>query len=113
MHELSVTRSVIAIVSEKAAGQRVTRIRLEIGRLSAILPEAVRFCFDVCARGTLLEGAALEIIEIPGQGRCSECGSESSMARPFGRCPLCANGVLRPFSGEELNVKEMEVEPCV
>lgn len=112
MHELSITRSVVAIVSERAAGQRVTRVRLEIGRLSSVMPEAVRFCFDVCARGTALEGAALEIIEILGRGRCSECGGESSMVVRAGRCPECAHGTLQPFSGEELNIKEMEVESC-
>ena len=79
MHELSITRSVVAIVSEHAAGQRVMRVRLEIGRLSSVMPEAIRFCFDVCARGTALEGAELEIVEL---------------------------------AGEELNIKEMEVESC-
>lgn len=111
MHELSITRSVVAIVSEHAAGRRVMRVRLEIGRLSAVMPDAVRFCFDVCARGTSLEGAALEIDEIAGRGRCSDCGEESSMSSAAGRCPGCP-GMLRPVAGEELNIKEMEVESC-
>jgi hydrogenase nickel incorporation protein HypA/HybF len=88
------------------------RVRLEIGRLSSVMPEAVRFCFDVCARGTPLEGAALEIVEIAGRGRCNECGDERSMSVPAGRCPECAKGTLRPIAGEELNIKEMEVESC-
>jgi hydrogenase nickel incorporation protein HypA/HybF len=112
MHELSITRSVVAIVSEHAAGQRVTRVRLEIGRLSSVMPEAIRFCFDVCARGTPLEGAALEIVEIAGRGRCSDCGEERSMSVPAGRCPECSIGTLRPIAGQELNIKEMELESC-
>ena len=79
MHELSITRNVVAIVSERAVGQRVTRVRLEIGRLSAVVPDSIRFCFDICAQGTPLEGAELEIVESPGQ---------------------------------ELLIKEMEVEEC-
>ena len=67
MHELSITRNVVAIVSERAAGQRVTRVRLEIGRLSAVVPDSIRFCFDICAQGTPLEGAELEIVESAGQ----------------------------------------------
>ena len=67
MHELSITRNVVAIVSERAEGQRVTRVRLEIGRLSAVVPDSIRFCFDICAQGTPLEGAELEIIESAGQ----------------------------------------------
>ncbi len=79
MHELSITRNVVAIVSERAEGQRVTRVRLEIGRLSAVVPDSIRFCFDICAQGTPLAGAELEIIESAGQ---------------------------------ELLIKEMEVEEC-
>jgi hydrogenase nickel incorporation protein HypA/HybF len=67
VHELSITRNVVAIVSERAEGQRVTRVRLEIGRLSAVVPDSIRFCFDICAQGTPLEGAELEIIESAGQ----------------------------------------------
>ena len=67
MHELSITRNVVAIVTERAQGQRVTRVRLEIGRLSAVVPDSIRFCFDICAQGTPLEGAELEIIESAGQ----------------------------------------------
>ncbi len=112
MHELSITRSVVAIVSERAVGQRVTRVRLEIGRLSAIVPDAIRFCFDICAQGTPAQGATLEIIEIPGVGRCDACGSEASLVVPAGRCVACGAGRLKVLSGEELNIKEMEVEAC-
>lgn len=66
MHELGITRNIIAIVSEQAGEQRVIRIRLAIGRLSAVMPEAIRFCFDVCAQNTPLEGALLEIDQPPG-----------------------------------------------
>jgi hydrogenase nickel incorporation protein HypA/HybF len=66
MHELGITRNIVAIVSEQAGEQRVIRIRLTIGKLSAIMPDAIRFCFDVCAKNTPLEGALLEIDQPPG-----------------------------------------------
>lgn len=112
MHELSITRNVIAIVSEHAGGQRVRRVRLEIGRLSAVLPDAVRFCFDICAQGTPVEGATLEIVQTPGRGRCSECGGEVALDIPVGSCPSCGATSLRVIAGEELKIKEMEVESC-
>jgi len=112
MHELSITRSVVAIVSERAAGQRVTRVRLEIGALSAIVPEAIRFCFDICAQGTAAEGATLEIVEIPGRGRCDACGSEMALTVLAGRCPGCASARLRVVAGDEMKIKEMELESC-
>lgn len=112
MHELSITRNVVAIVSERAAGQRVTRIRLEIGRLSAIMPDAIRFCFSVCAENTAAAGAALEIDEIAGLGACNHCGKNVEMLMLVGRCPICGEPGLRLIAGQEMKIKEMEVEPC-
>jgi hydrogenase nickel incorporation protein HypA/HybF len=112
MHELSITRNVVAIVAERAAGQRVTRVRLQIGCLSAVLPDAIRFCFDICAADTPLAGARLEIDEIGGRGRCDDCGAETALSIPAGRCPACGAAGLRLIAGQELNIKEMEVESC-
>jgi hydrogenase nickel incorporation protein HypA/HybF len=67
MHELSIANSIVEICAGRAGDARVTRVRLEIGQLAAVMPDAVRFCFDVCAKDTVLEGAALEIFETAGQ----------------------------------------------
>jgi hydrogenase nickel incorporation protein HypA/HybF len=66
MHELGISRNIVAIVSEAAKGRAVRRVTLEIGRHSGVMPHAVRFSFDVVAHGTVLEGAELEIRETPG-----------------------------------------------
>jgi hydrogenase nickel incorporation protein HypA/HybF len=108
MHELGITQEVVAIVSERTKGARVSRVVLEIGKLSAVLPDAVRFCFDLCCQGTGLEGAELEIREIPGRARCRSCDAEVLLDRPFGRCE-CGNTDLEWLTGEELIVKEVEV----
>ena len=112
MHELSITRSVVAIVAEQAGGRAVTRVQLEIGQLSAVMPDAIRFCFDACTQGTPLAGARLEIIEIAGRGRCQDCGEEAPMQAPFGRCTVCGSGRLAVCAGEELNIREMELATC-
>ena len=66
------------------------RVRLRVGRLSGVVPDAVRFCFDLVTEGTLAEGAALEIEEPAGRGACRTCG------RPTSTCatgaPLCECG---------------------
>ncbi len=107
MHELGITRSVIAICTAHARGARVRRVTLEIGKLSAIMPDAVRFCFDICAKGTVVEGAELEIIEVPGLALCRTCGQEIHLTQPFGRC-ACGGSDLAQIKGHELKVKEME-----
>lgn len=112
MHELSITRNVVAIVSERALGQRVIRVRLEIGQLSAIMPDAIRFCFDLCAKDTVAEGAALEIDEIPGRGHCGDCDVNVALSAPIGRCPQCGSLSLRLVGGQEMMIKEMEMASC-
>ncbi|MGE5655606.1 MAG: hydrogenase maturation nickel metallochaperone HypA [Actinomycetota bacterium] len=108
MHELGITQNIVAIATEHAQGHRVKSITLEIGQLSAIMPDAVRFCFDVCSQGTLLEGALLDIIEIPGKGKCRHCGTEVALDFPFGICE-CGSTQLDLISGQELKIKEMEI----
>lgn len=108
MHELWITQEIIAIVSERARGAKVRRVVIEIGKLSAVLPDAVRFCFDLCGEGTVVEGAQLEILETPGRARCRQCGAEMLLDRPFGRC-ACGGTDLEWLAGEELKIKEMEV----
>jgi hydrogenase nickel incorporation protein HypA/HybF len=111
MHELGITQNIVAIVADHANGAKVKRVLLEIGKLSAIMPDAVQFCFDVCCQGTVLEGAILEIREIPGLAHCRQCGAEVPLEQPFGICS-CGSVALEVIRGEELKIKEMEIEPC-
>lgn len=108
MHELGFTLQIVEIACGRAQGARISRITLEIGKLSTVLPDAVRFCFDLCTEGTLAEGATLEVIEVPGRARCRKCGTEMPLDRPFGRCE-CGNTELDWLSGEELKIREMEL----
>ncbi|MBD2245720.1 hydrogenase maturation nickel metallochaperone HypA [Nostoc sp. FACHB-888] len=109
MHELGITQNIVAIVTENAKGAKVLQVLLEIGKLSAIMPEAIRFCFDICTQGTVLEGATLEILEIPGLGRCRQCGAEVYLDKLFGICN-CGSVQLDLITGEELKIKEIEIE---
>ncbi|ARV60660.1 hydrogenase maturation nickel metallochaperone HypA [Nostocales cyanobacterium HT-58-2] len=113
MHELGITQNIVAIVSEYANGMKVRRVLLEIGKLSAIMPDAVRFCFDICTQGTVLEGANLDILEISGLAKCRQCGTEIPLEKPFGSCK-CGSVRLDLVAGEELKIKEIELEEvCV
>ncbi|HEY8212369.1 MAG TPA: hydrogenase maturation nickel metallochaperone HypA [Myxococcaceae bacterium] len=108
MHELGIAQEVVRIASEGCGGARVKRLVLEVGKLSAVLPDALRFCFDLAARETLLEGAALDIVEVPGRARCRKCGGPVELVRPFGEC-ACGCSDLEWLSGEELRIKSLEV----
>lgn len=66
MHELALMEDLVEAVSGEVADAKVHVVRLIVGRQSCASPHALRFCFDLCASGTALEGAALEIVETPG-----------------------------------------------
>jgi hydrogenase nickel incorporation protein HypA/HybF len=108
MHELGITAEIVALAAERAAGSRVRRVVVEIGALTAVLPDAVRFCFDLCAEGTAVEGAALTIDEIPARARCLACQVETTRDRPFGLCP-CGSLDLEWLAGSELRLRRVEV----
>ena len=110
MHELSITQGVVDICQQHAAGRRVSAVVLEIGELSGVVPEAVEFCFAACTEGTLLDGAALVIERIAGQGRCAGCGIAFPIHAYYDPCPGCGGYGVAVVAGEELRVRELEVE---
>lgn len=107
MHELSITRSVVAIAVEHATGP-VTKVVLAVGALSGIDADAVRFCYDLCTQGTSLQGSVLEIEAVPGRGVCRGCGVEVALERLVAVCPCDKRERLDIVSGEELLVRRLE-----
>lgn len=109
MHELSIARAVVERVEEALApGQRVLCVTIEIGALSGVVEEALRFCFDQATAGTPLSGCRLEVQAVPVELFCSSC---QQTFRPLSRmlCPGCGvpSGELR--RGRELNILSLEV----
>lgn len=111
MHEMALTQDLVDLIAESCIGRRVTRVVLEVGKLSAVVPDAFRFCFELCAEGTPAEGAELEIIELPGRGLCRDCGRETVLESAFERC-ACGSMSLEFLSGEQLQLKQVEVLGC-
>jgi hydrogenase nickel incorporation protein HypA/HybF len=106
MHELAIAQEIVAMVTARAPGAEILRVVLEVGKLAPVLPDALRFCFDVCAEGTSLHGATLDIREVPGRARCRTCGAEVPLEQPFGQC-ACGCTDLAWLTGEELRIKEI------
>lgn len=108
MHELSITQDVVRTVVEHTDGRTVTGVRLRIGTLSGVVPDAIRFCFDLATAGTPLAGARLEIEDEPGRGRCRACGCEFAMPDLLPRCP-CGATDAEVVAGRSLMVTTVEV----
>jgi hydrogenase nickel incorporation protein HypA/HybF len=108
MHELALTRSIVGIVADNAGKRRVRRVAVEVGDLSGVMADAIAFCFDICAKDTVVEGATLDLRRIAGRGFCEACGTEMQISSLFQPC-TCGSRRLKCIAGEELNVKEMEL----
>lgn len=109
MHEAGIALEIVDLVTQRAAGARVRGVVLEVGALSAVLPDALRFCFDCAVQGTALEGAGLTVVATPALARCRACGARLELARPYGRC-ACGGTDLDWLSGDELRVSAIEVQ---
>jgi hydrogenase nickel incorporation protein HypA/HybF len=109
MHELSITQTVVTTVTQRMQDARVCRIRLEVGRLSGLVPDAVRFCFEMVAAGTTCEGAALEIDEPPGRAVCRTCGAAFETGEVLPLCDHCGSADVEVQGGRELRIREVEV----
>jgi hydrogenase nickel incorporation protein HypA/HybF len=113
MHEVSIMTEALrmAVDAAKSAGAtRVLKLRLRVGSLSGVVPEAMQFAFDVVCHGTIAEGARLEIEPVQAACWCARCAAEFECADFFNECPRCHNfsGELR--RGRELDIASVEVD---
>jgi hydrogenase nickel incorporation protein HypA/HybF len=108
MHELAITQSVVDAVNARVDGHRVVSVRVEVGSLSGVVPDAMRFCFEIASGQTPLEGARLDIDERRGEARCRDCGLEFTVSDLVLLCP-CGSADVEVTAGRELVIKSVEV----
>ena len=113
MHEMGIALQIVEIATASLPSDlgkaRVTSVNLKIGKLAAVVPESLRFCFDVAVKDTPLAGAHLTIEEIPVVARCNDCHAEWAIDEPVFICKTCESGSLEILSGRELDIESIEV----
>lgn len=113
MHEMGIAMQIIEIATASIPadmeGARVVRVNLKVGKLSAIVPDSLHFCFEVAAKDTLLEGATLAIEELPVVARCNDCHFEWTIDSPVFTCQKCRSGRIELLSGRELDIQSIEI----
>jgi hydrogenase nickel incorporation protein HypA/HybF len=112
MHEMALSDSMIRIIEENAVLRSYTRVKtvcLEIGVLSCVEPEAMRFCFEAVSRRTVAEGARLDIRLTPGEAWCMDCAETVGLAARGDPCPDCGGYMLQVTGGDEMRIRELEV----
>lgn len=113
MHEMSIAEGIIQVLEEQAEEQQFIRVKavwLEIGPLAMIETEALSFCFDVVTKDTLVEGAKLNIINVPGEAFCMQCLKTTPVEKRYDSCNECGSYQIQITQGEEMRIKELEVE---
>jgi hydrogenase nickel incorporation protein HypA/HybF len=108
VHELSIAEGVVEAIRERTGDARIARVFLEIGKLTCVEPDAIRFCFELCARGTGAEGAALEIEEVPGKASCLACGAGFEAEGAFPLC-RCGSADVEVLGGDRMLVRAVEI----
>ncbi len=113
MHEMSLCEGLLQVLeteAQKQGFQRVKQIWLEVGELAGVEIDALRFSFDVVIRGSLAEQARLNIERPPGKAWCMHCSTTVTVRQRFDACPDCGSYQLQVTSGDQMKIKELEVE---
>lgn len=112
MHELSIMESALNLALDQArqnGASRVHVLRLRIGALSGVVPDALQFAFEALTPGTPAEGAELIIDNVPARFWCESCRREFESAEMFAECPDCSRPSAELRAGREMELASMEI----
>ncbi len=113
MHEMGIALQIIEIATDSipsdAGDVRIEKINLKIGKLAAVVPDSLRFCFDAAIKDTPLDGTKLVIQELPVIARCRDCNTQWTISSPAFTCENCNSSSLEILSGRELDIESIEI----
>ncbi len=112
MHEGSIVAELIRVAEQHAPpAARILRLGVQVGRLTGISPDAMQFYFEVMREGTRCEGARLEVALLPLRGRCGACQQTVTLeSEAVWTCAACGQTAVGWENGDELDLRELEVE---
>ena len=113
MHEMSIAQSLVEVLQEEMITHKVTNlksVRLQVGQMSAVVPDSLAFCFEIITAGTNLQGAELIMEVVPLTARCQECGRSFAVEKHVFACPHCDGAKIDVVAGQELSIVEIEAD---
>ena len=110
MHEMSLAQGILQVVLDAAEDEKILRVRLQVGRLQMVTPDALEFSFRLLAAGTRADEAIIDVQETPAMLRCGQCGSEIELGLPQSNCPSCGASDIEVLAGHEIIVDAIELE---
>jgi len=109
MHELSICRAIANTASDHAGSRRVSVVRLKIGHFRQVVPETLRFCWELHTRDSALAGCVLDVQYIPAVAHCNQCDAQTELVQPIVRCGTCNSSDASLVSGEEFLIESIDV----
>ena len=118
MHELAIAESLLQIIVDESKRHglvSINKVKLQIGRFTAIVPESLTCCFEMLSHDTVASGALIEIESVGIVARCDKCDSSFEVEKhvslcPVFLCPKCGEPAVQLLSGRELSVMSIEGE---
>ena len=121
MHEFSITSQIVeAVLSEakKQHAQKVIEVEVEIGDLTFLGIEQIRFAYEILTDKTIAKDSKLTIKQIPGRGKCDGCGYDGPLSYlndeqyhmiiPTFNCPRCGKP-LTVSAGRECIISRIRI----
>jgi len=113
MHEMSIAQSILDIVDEYMAeenGRKLMEVVVEIGELTAVVPESLAFCYEVLVENSHYQDSKICINIIPLTGTCLECRHSFKIKNFEFCCPDCQSSKIDVKGGQELRISHLEVD---
>jgi hydrogenase nickel incorporation protein HypA/HybF len=113
MHELSVVANLFEILEDKLEaqnGKKICYVKLQVGLLSGVVPELMKTAFDIYKKGTVAQGAELDITEVPCKVECQDCGTVAVKDDYVFICDKCGSNNMTTLEGTEMILETMEIE---
>ncbi len=106
---MSICRSIARIAGDNSGGMAVRSVRVRVGHLRQVVPSTLAWCWEVSVRDTVLDGARLEVVEVPAEIRCHACGATTVLSAPVFRCGACSASAVDVVGGDDLVVESLEL----
>ena len=113
MHEMSIVQSLLSIVEEEMIKNNATTLRsvkVKIGEMSGVVPEALSTCFEILTAKSDMKGAVLKMDITPLAGFCIKCKKDFKVVDYIFSCPECSSTDIDIISGREMEIVELEVD---
>ena len=106
MHELSIIKALLKQV-EPYQERIISAITLEVGKMTCVDAERLKFSFDMVKEEAGLNDVELKVKEVAATACCQECGQSFDLEQLGQACP-CGSYDYTLLSGQELNLIEIE-----